>query len=284
MIKGINYWAFPPGSDGKPVDVMEAMRIARDLGYDSFEPTVEAEGRLSPATDQRQAEEVRNTAEKLGLKLPTVACGLAWGCSPTDPDPRTREQACRTTESVLQIAFWLGAETILYLPGMVSAVFVPQFTPQPYDEVHQRAVEALKRVLATAEQLGVKLAVENVWNRFLLSPVEMRDFIDSFDSPYVGSYFDVGNVMLYGHPEHWIRILGHRIFAVHLKDFKVAVGNLDGFVDLLAGDVDFAAVFREFDAIGYQGPYTAEWVPPTVGAAEKAVVAMRVMESMREGR
>ena len=161
---------------------------------------------------------------------------------------------------------------------MVSACFVPGYAPQPYVEVAKRAKAAVEAVLPLAEKHKVRLAVENVWNRFLLSPVEMRDFIDQFDSEWVGSYFDVGNVMLYGHPEDWIRTLGKRIAAVHMKDFRVNVGNLDGFVDLLSGDVDYPAVMAALRETGYDGPCTAEIVPGKKGAAEKAISALRIIE------
>lgn len=283
MEKGINYWAFPPDPDGSVVDPIEAMRRAKAMGYDAFEHTVDGpEGLLSFNTSKRDAEKVRAEAQKLGLALNTVASGAAWGTSPTDPDKEVRRQAVENTKKVLQVAAWLGAETLLYLPGMCSVVFVPDFTPQPYDKVDKWARESLAEVLPTAEKLGVKLGVENVWNRYLLSPLEMREFIDSFDSPYVGSYFDTGNCMLYGHPEHWIDILGSRIFAVHLKDFRVNVGNLDGFVDLLAGDCDFHACFEAFRRVGYTGPFTVEYVPPTAGAAEKGIAALKVLEQREE--
>jgi L-ribulose-5-phosphate 3-epimerase len=283
MQKGINYWAFPPGRDGLPVDPLQAMRTARELGFDCFELTIQAAGLVSLATTCDQAEQVRQAAQALGLRLATVASGLAWSASPTHPDPAVREQAVRAYEKILQIAAWLGAETILYIPGMVSAGFVPEFAPQPYDRVDTWAHESLSRLLPTAERLGVKIGVENVWNRYLLSPLEMRAFIDDFGSPLVGSYFDVGNVMLYGHPEHWIQILGARIFAVHLKDFRVAVGNLDGFVDLLSGDVDFPAVMRAFQQIGYNGPFTAEIVPGKTGDVEKAAAALKLIERLPVG-
>ena len=161
---------------------------------------------------------------------------------------------------------------------MVSASFVPSYEPQPYERVAARAREAVEALLPSAGKLKVKLAVENVWNRFLLSPVEMKDFIDQFGSEWVGSYFDVGNVLLYGHPEDWIRTLGKRIAAVHMKDFRTNVGNLDGFVDLLSGDVNFRAVMSALRAAGYEGPYTAEIVPGKEGAAEKAIAALRIIE------
>jgi L-ribulose-5-phosphate 3-epimerase len=280
MPKGINYWAFPPGDDGSPADPLDAMRVARGLGFDCFELTVDAAGPISLATTAVEAERVRHAAESLGLQLVTLATGLAWSTSPTHPDPAVRDRAMQQYEKVLEIASWLGAETVLYIPGMVSAVFVPEFVPQPYDRVDAWARESLQRLLSTAGRLGVRIAVENVWNRYLLSPLEMRAFIDSFGSPLVGAYFDVGNVMLYGHPQHWIQILGPRILAVHLKDFRVSVGNLDGFVDLLSGDVDYPAVMCALRQTGYDGPLTVEIVPGKAGAVEKAAAALTVIERM----
>ena len=280
MKKGINYWAFPPQPDGSPKDVVEAMREARDIGFDCFEPTVEETGIVSLSTSEAQAEKLRMEADSIGIEVITLASGLAWSSPPTHPDPEVRDRAVRHSLKIVEIAAWLGAETILYLPGMVSAVFVPDFPPQPYDFVYNRAREALERILPEAEKRGVRLGIENVWNRFLLSPLEMRAFIDSFGSPAVGSYFDVGNIMLTGHPDHWIDILGQRVFAVHLKDFRVAVGNLDGFVDLLSGDVDFRAVMAALGRSGYEGPLTAEIVPSQPGCIEKAFAAMAVIEKM----
>jgi hexulose-6-phosphate isomerase len=276
--KGINYWAFAAKTDGSPIGPIAAIKAAKALGYDCVELTIEAEGALTTATTRDQATEFRKAADSAGVELATTASGLAWGESPTDPDPAVRARAIASYGRSLEISSWLGARALLYLPGMVSASFVPSYAPQPYEVVAARAKEAVEALLPTAEKLKVKLAVENVWNRFLLSPVEMRDFIDQFGSEWVGSYFDVGNVMLYGHPEDWIRTLGKRIAAVHMKDFRTAVGNLDGFVDLLSGDINFRAVMDALRAIGYGGPFTAEIVPGRDGAAEKAIAALRVIE------
>jgi L-ribulose-5-phosphate 3-epimerase len=280
MKKGISYWAFAPESDGKPIDPLKAMRRAKELGFECFELTVEPEGVISLKTTKEDAIRVRKEADALGMELRTLASGIAWGQSPTDPDTRVRSQAVASYARMLEICSWLGVHTLLYLPGMVSAVFVPQLPPQPYRKVDQLAKEAIRALLPSAEKHNVHLAVENVWNRFLLSPVEMRDFIDSFGSRYVSSYFDVGNVMLYGHPEDWINTLGKRITAVHMKDFRVNVGNLNGFVDLLSGDVDFHRVMQAFRDIAYSGPYTAEIVPGVIGAPEKAIAALNVIETL----
>jgi len=280
MLKGINYWAFPLKNNGKPLAPEEAIERAKSLGYDSFELTVEEEGAVSLGMSEAEAKRIKNKAELIDLKLITVASGLSWSCSPTDPKREVRERAVANGKKILQIAAWLGAETILYVPGMVSAVFIPGFKPQLYDDVDKWAKDSLEKLIPTGEKLNVKIGVENVWNRFLLSPAEMRSFIDYFNSPYVGSYFDVGNVMLYGHPEHWIKMLNKRILAVHLKDFRVNVGNLEGFVDLLDGDVDYPSVMKEFREIGYSGPFTGEIVPGKEGAVEKAIASMKLIEKM----
>jgi len=280
MKKGINYWAFPPKKDGSLLTPKEAFVYAKELGYDCFELTVEGSGPFSLDTTKKEAEAIRKSADEVGISLFTVASGLAWGCSPTHPDKAVRKQATSNSKKVIELAAAVGAETILYLPGMVSACFVPEFVPQPYDRVLGWATDSLKEILPTAERYKVRIGVENVWNRFLLSPLEMKDFIDQFKSEYVGSYFDVGNVMLYGHPEHWIEILGKRIFAVHMKDFRLNVGNLDGFVDLLSGDVNYSAVIQALKKVKYSGPCTAEIVPGKVGAAEKAIVSLKLIEQM----
>lgn len=282
MKKGINYWAFPPERDGTSMDTLKSVRYARELGYDCFELTVESKGLISPAMSKQDALTLRRQAEAEGVELLTLASGLAWGTSPTDPDPHIRSKSIEIYSKILEICSWLEVHTLLYLPGMVSAIFAPSFPAQPYEKVDLLAKEAIRSLLPIAEKLKIRIAVENVWNRFLLSPVEMRDFIDSFDSEYVASYFDVGNVMAYGHPEDWITVLGKRIAAVHMKDFRVAVGTLNGFVDLLSGDVDFGKVMSAFGSIDYRGPFTAEIVPGAPGAAEKAIAALKVIETMFE--
>jgi hexulose-6-phosphate isomerase len=132
---------------------------------------------------------------------------------------------------------------------------------QDYQTVWDRATEGVRSALGTAEECKVSIGIENVWNKFLLSPLEMRGFIDQFDSPWVGSYFDVGNVIAFGYPDQWIRILGSRIKAVHVKDFRRAVGTAEGFVDLCEGDVPWPAVMAALRDVGYAGPLTAELIP-----------------------
>ncbi len=142
----------------------------------------------------------------------------------------------------------MRAETVLVVPGVVN-------TDVSYDQAYEVSQKSIRELLATAEELDVMMCLENVWNKFLLSPLEMRDFIDSFDSPLVQAYFDVGNILLYGYPEQWIEILGPRIKKVHIKDFNVGTRE---FVGLLQGDVDYPTVMAAFRSIGYDGYITAE--------------------------
>jgi len=150
----------------------------------------------------------------------------------------------------------------LVIPGMVNADFISNCEIVEYDLAYERAFDAIKKELQFAKEKKVEIGIENVWNKFLLSPLEMRDFIDKLSSAHAGAYFDVGNVVYSGYPEHWIKILNKRIKKVHLKDYRRIAGGLHGFVDLLAGDVDFPAVIKALREINYDGWLTAEMLPP----------------------
>ena len=162
----------------------------------------------------------------------------------------------------IETAKTFSADSVLIIPGHVGVSFAPGLGVIPYDIASDRALTAMKKLTPVAEKHEINIGLENVWNNFLLSPLEMRDFIDKIDSPYVGSYFDVGNVVATGYPEHWIKILGKRIKKVHFKDYRINPGGLGGFVDLLSGDVNWPAVMGAFKAVGYSSWATAEMLPP----------------------
>ena len=140
-----------------------------------------------------------------------------------------------------------------------------------YDVAYDRALEALRQLAPIAEEYQIHIGVETVWNKLLLSPLEMRDFIDKVGSDYVGSYFDVGNVVYSGYPEHWIRILGKRIKKVHFKDYRCNPGGLNCFVDLLSGDVNWPEVMKAFADIGYDGWAAGEMIPPYTHAPDQII-------------
>ena len=131
--------------------------------------------------------------------------------------------------------------------------------------------EAVKKLAPIAEEYGVQIGLENVWNKFLLSPLEMRSFIDAVGSRWVGAYFDTGNVVYSGYPEQWIKILNKRIFKVHFKDYRRNPGGLNAFVDLLAGDVDWKAVRAAFEAIGYEGWAAGEMIPQYAQGSDQLI-------------
>ena len=269
-----SYWIFDGGLDGT-LPIKSAMEQASKMGFEGIELGIASQGVLTHNTSQAECEEIVREAEKHGLVISGVASGESWTTSPTANDEDVRLKIIDFTQKALQITHWLGSDAYLFVPGAVEVFFLPDAEVIPYDVCYQRASEAISQLVPVAEKLGVAIAVENVWNKFLLSPLEMREFIDNFNTSQVGVYFDVGNVLLTGYPDQWIRILGSRIKRVHIKDFKLSVGNADGFVDLLEGDVDFEAVKQALSEINYDGYVTAEMIPFTPGRPEKTASAMK---------
>ena len=269
-----SYWIFDGGLDGT-LPIKSAMEQASKMGFEGIELGIASQGVLTHNTSQAECEEIVREAEKHGLEISGVASGESWTTSPTANDEDVRLKIIDFTQKALQITHWLGSDAYLFVPGAVEVFFLPDAEVIPYDVCYQRASEAISQLVPVAEKLGVAIAVENVWNKFLLSPLEMREFIDNFNTSQVGVYFDVGNVLLTGYPDQWIRILGSRIKRVHIKDFKLSVGNADGFVDLLEGDVDFEAVKQALLEINYDGYVTAEMIPFTPGRPEKTAAAMK---------
>jgi len=253
MKKGINVWSFPAG-----MSQADCIRLAAATGYDSIELSLDAEGELSLQSTDEQILALRKLADEVGIEISSLATGLFWGTPLTHDDPAIREKAKETVRFQLKAAKLLGVDAILVVPGCVNARFIDGCAEMSYDVVYDRALEAMKELKKDAEEAGVVIALENVWNKFLLSPLEMRDFIDKIGSDYVKVYFDVGNTQFIGFPEHWIKILGSRIGRIHMKDFKEAIGNLDGFCELLQGNVNFPAVMKALREVGYDGYLTAE--------------------------
>ena len=168
----------------------------------------------------------------------------------------------------------LGSDSIIVVPASVDE-------NTPYDVVYGRALDAMRDGAKYAEECGVNIGVENVWNKFLLSPLEYRDFIDKVGSPYVKAYFDVGNVVYDGLPEQWIDILGSRICKIHIKDYVRDDRTLAGFCDITKGDVNFEKVISALDRAGYDSFCTAEVFPADhegdFEAAEKAAAAYKTI-------
>ena len=253
MKTGINIWSFRGGLTAR-----EYIEMAKDAGYDGIEFGLDETGIVGLDSSDEDIRELKRIAEGEGIETPSLATGLYWRYPFTSSDRNTREKAKSIVRRQLDLAALLGADTILVVPGLVGADFIPDGEVTEYDVAYDLALEAFMELKEYAEEVKVNIGLENVWNKFLLSPLEMRDFVDKIDSPYVGVYFDVGNVVSTGYPEHWIKILGKRIKKVHFKDFRVSVGNINGFVDLLSGDVNYPAVMEQFRKVGYDDYVIAE--------------------------
>ncbi|MHA1453648.1 MAG: sugar phosphate isomerase/epimerase family protein, partial [Promethearchaeota archaeon] len=148
--------------------------------------------------------------------MKTLATGYYWGCSLGSEDKEERKKARNFTRKYIEVAHWLGVKKILVVPGAVDVAWDESRPIIPYKNVWENATNSLKKLLPKAKRCGVEICLENVWNKFLLSPIEMKIFLEQFDSDYIGSYFDVGNATLNGYAEHWIEILGNKIKAVHV--------------------------------------------------------------------
>lgn len=256
------------------LSVPDAMHQAKGLGFDSIELCIASQGVLTHQTTESECRKLVATAEEIGIEISSLASGESWACSPTADDPAVRQKISTFTKQALQVANWLGVDAYLLVPGAVDVFFLPDAEVIPYDVCYDRAFAFVHDLLETAEQTQVTLCIENVWNKFLTSPLEMRDFIDHFKSDRVGSYFDIGNVLLTGYPEHWIRILGARIKRVHIKDFLLGVNPLEGFVDLGEGNLDFAKTKSALKEIGYDGYVTAEVLPFAEGRLAKTAAEL----------
>ena len=260
LTKGISYWSFVGGLEGtKPA--IEALKDAKAAGFESLEFCLSDTGDVSMQTTEAAAKEIVKAAKDIDIKISSVACGLFWGKSLTATCEKTRSEAIEIGKKLLDVAAWLEVNAVLVVPGAVDVFFDPTSEVIEFGEVYKRATDSIGTLLPLATANKVAIGVENVWNRFLTGPAELAGFIDQFNSEWVGSYFDVGNCLIYGYPEHWIKYLGNRIKRVHFKDFRRAVGTGAGFVDLLSGDVNWPAVIAALDGIGYNGFVTAEMIP-----------------------
>ncbi|MBT3481008.1 MAG: sugar phosphate isomerase/epimerase [Opitutales bacterium] len=257
MKKSISIWSFYGDWSLK-----EKMKLAKDAGFEGIELDVSGDGPITLESSDAEIDQIGELAAESGLTLSGLATGMYWEFNPASDNAETRANAKQVVEKQIRVASRLGIDAVLVVPGSVGADFIPGCEELSYDLVWDRATAFIGNSLPLAKELGVSMCIENVWNKFLLSPREMGQFIDQFNDERVGSYFDVGNVLATGYPEHWISILGDRIRRVHVKDYRRAVGSVDGFVDLLSGDVNWPAVVQSLKASGYDGWVAAEMIPP----------------------
>ncbi|HVU23016.1 MAG TPA: sugar phosphate isomerase/epimerase family protein [Opitutus sp.] len=283
MKAGISVWSFPAA-----MELEQKFRLAKAAGFEGFEIDLTEDGPVRLQSSPAELRAVRALAEKHGLQLAGLTTGLYWGANAASAQRANVARAAMILDRQLAVAAALGVDAILVVPGAVGVDFMPGAEVVPYGAAYERARSFVGAAVSTAEKLRITIGIENVWNKFLLSPREMVGFIDSFGSERVGSYLDVGNALATGYPQHWIELLGRRIARVHFKDYRRAVGTVDGFVELLSGDVDWPAVMAALRAAGYGGWCTAEMIPPVpfykhapevlianTGAAMRAIFDLR---------
>ena len=258
--KAINYWVLG-GFEGKK-SPKEAIDDAAEMELDGVELTFG--DCIKEDITATECEAVKNYAREKGVGLKTMASGFYWGCSPGSPDKDERQKAIDFTKKYLQAAANLGVETILLVPGAVDVAWDESRPVVPYQEVWENATNSFKELVPVAEKLNVNIGFENVWNKFLLSPMEMKIFIEQFNSSKIGCYLDLGNTLLNGYPEHWITLLGNHVKAIHVKNFERTDcgGVLHGFGDSLnEGVLDYEKVKTALRTINYNGPLTIEMIP-----------------------
>ena len=233
------------GTVGVPGSVMDKMKAIREAGFEGVEPM--------GGMDQG---EVSEALKETGLKAASVCCHTHWAKPLSDPNPAAREVGLEGLKLSLRDAKRYGATSVLLVPAVVNKQV-------SYADAYTRSQAEIRKAIPVAEETGVKIAIENVWNQFLLSPLEAARYVDEFNSPMVGWHFDIGNVINYGWPEQWIRILGPRILKLHIKEYsrkrRDKEGPGAGFgVDFLEGDNDWPSIMKALDEIKYGGWGIAE--------------------------
>jgi hexulose-6-phosphate isomerase len=228
------------GTVGIKGSVLEKMKAVKEAGFEGVE--------MNSHMDQ---DEVLRARDATGLIIPSVCGAHHWEKPLSHPDPKVRAEGLEALKQTLRDGKKYGASSILLVPAVVNQEV-------SYQDAYTRSQVEIRKAVPLAEELGVKIAIENVWNHFLLSPLEAARYVDEFNSPAVGWHFDVGNVINFGWPEQWIRILGKRIQKLHIKEYsrkkRNEQGPFKGFdVPLLEGDDNWPAVMKALDEIGYTG-------------------------------
>ncbi|NLF26342.1 MAG: sugar phosphate isomerase/epimerase [Clostridiales bacterium] len=241
---------------GQEANIPEACREVRKAGYDGVELVLTEKGPFSLQTGEREMLSIRSMIEDMGLSVSGVGAWPLWQYNLAADDSA---QARDVVKKAVDSAQALGTDAVLVVPGWVGSDFAEGVVH--YERAYENAQRALRDLSPYAQAAGVHLAVENVWNKFLLSPLEMRRFLDEIGSDFVGAYFDVGNIIYIGYPEQWIEILGKRIRRLHFCDCRGECAGLSMFVDLFEGDVDFHKVMRAVHKTGYDSWATIEFLP-----------------------
>ncbi len=262
MKKSINLWAFPYPNLWS---LEKCLKTAKDAGFDGIELNYDLDSDLSPKSGTKDFQRIRAMADKIGIAISGLCSFLFWPYPLSSNDPEKRSRGLELAGMMAQAAHDLGTENLLVVPGAVCIPWRTDHEPVPNNVCDKRAHEAVAKLLPAAEKLKVHLNIENIFfNGYLMTPGEMIDFVDSFQSEYVQVHFDTGNIMMFQYPEHWISMLGSRIKNVHLKEFtkKGTDYSLETFRPLLDGTTNWPTVMEAFDTTGYRGYLTFEYFHP----------------------
>ncbi len=236
------------------LSVLDKFKLVKDLGFDGIEFNAPVDIPIKELLDAKN---------KTGVLIPSLVNKDHWSKPLSDPDPSVRQFTIDSVAKSLEEVKELGGDTVLVVPGVVN-------DKVSYEQAYNNALQSARQLIPHVERTGMKIGMENVWNNFILSPVEAKRFLDEIDHPLIGWYFDIGNILRYGWPEHWVETLGNRIVKLHAKEFSRAKMNDEGLwkgfgVDLLEGDVNWPLVMQTVRDTGYQG----EWVIAELGAGDR---------------
>jgi L-ribulose-5-phosphate 3-epimerase len=260
--KSINLWAFPYP---QRMTLEECLRLAKDAGFDGIELNYDLESVLSPKAGTKEFQSIRKLADKIGIEISGLCSFLFWPYPLSSNDPEKRARGIELAGKIAQAAHDLGVQNVLVVPGAVHIPWRTDHEPVPNDVCDQRARDAVRTLEKQAAKLKVTLNIENIFfNGYLMTPMEMNAFVDSFQSEHVRVHFDTGNISMFQFAEHWVPVLGKRIQNIHFKEFtkKGTDYSLETFRPLLDGTTNWPAVMDALEATGYRGFVTFEYFHP----------------------
>lgn len=246
------------GMVGGPTDLTEKFKLLKACGFDGVEMD-------SPTPISM--DEIKKARDAAGIVVHGMVDSVHWKWHLNNPDAAARQKGIDALKQALRDSAAVGATSVLLVPAVVNG-------QMPYDTAYTLSQQAIRECIPVAEETKVQIAIENVWNNFLLSPLEAAKYIDEFNHPLVKFHFDIGNVINTGWPAQWIRILGKRIVKLHIKDFSKKKRDDEGLwkgfgVELGDGDAVWPAVMKELDAIGYSTAPEGNWATAEVGGGNE---------------
>ncbi len=227
--------------------ILDKFKLLKELGYDGVEFS-------SPHTFDNR--EILAAKEKTGLEIPGVVNSEHWKSPLSHPDPAVREKCAGSMIQSMNDCKAYGGTTVLLVAGVVNDQI-------SYADAYKRTQAEIKKLLPYAEKTGIKIAIENVWNNFLISPLEAARYVDELNHPLLGWYFDIGNILRYGWPEQWIETLDKRIMKLDVKEYSRKKQNDEGLwkgfdVELMEGDNNWPVIIQSLEKINYNGWASAE--------------------------